>query len=78
VRSKFLLLHFDAHIYGFLFLQGRTLNFDERKDSCEILVRYVKETFHNHNLYALKYFLCDILNFANVIGQVKNYLYYHD
>jgi len=51
-------------------LRGRTLNFDERKDSCETLVRYVKETFHHHNLYAFKYFLCDILNFANVVGQM--------
>lgn len=51
-------------------LRGRTLNVDERKDQCEILVKYFKETFHTHNFYAFKYFLCDILNFVNVIGQM--------
>lgn len=51
-------------------LRGRTLSLDERKDQCEILVKYVKETFHMHNFYAFKYFLCDILNFVNVIGQM--------
>ena len=49
---------------------GRTLNPDERKDQCEVLVKYVRETFHMHNFYAFKYFLCDILNFVNVIGQL--------
>ncbi len=43
---------------------------DERKEQCEILVKYVRDTFHLHNFYAFKYFVCDILNFANVIGQM--------
>ena len=43
---------------------------DERKDSCESLVKYIRETFHLHNFYAFKYFVCDILNFVNVIGQM--------
>ncbi len=51
-------------------LRGRTLSLDERKDKCETLVKYIKETFHLHNFYAFKYFLCDILNFVNVIGQM--------
>jgi hypothetical protein len=51
-------------------LRGRTLSLDERKDQCDILVKYVQETFHMHNFYAFKYFLCDILNFVNVIGQM--------
>jgi len=51
-------------------LRGRTLSVDERKDQCEVLVKYVRETFHMHNFYAFKYFLCDILNFVNVIGQL--------
>ena len=52
------------------FISGRTLNPDERKDQCESLVKYVRETFHMHNFYAFKYFICDILNFVNVIGQL--------
>lgn len=51
-------------------LRGRTLTLEERKDQCELLVKYVRETFHMHNFYAFKYFLCDILNFVNVIGQM--------
>jgi hypothetical protein len=51
-------------------LRGRTLCLEERKESCETLVRYMKDTFHMHNFYAIKYFLCDILNFVNVIGQM--------
>jgi hypothetical protein len=51
-------------------LRGRTLNLEERKESCETLVKYMKDTFHMHNFYAIKYFVCDILNFVNVIGQM--------
>ena len=51
-------------------VSGRTLNVDERKDGCERLVKYVRETFHMHNFYAFKYFICDILNFVNVVGQL--------
>jgi hypothetical protein len=51
-------------------LRGRTLSLDERKEQCEILVKYIRETFHMHNFYAFKYFLCDVLNFVNVIGQM--------
>ncbi len=49
---------------------GRTLCLDERKEQCDTLVRYMKDTFHTHNFYAIKYFVCDILNFVNVIGQM--------
>ena len=51
-------------------LRGRTLRIEDRADKCTELVRYISETFHTHNTYAVKYFLCDILNFVNVIGQM--------
>lgn len=51
-------------------LLGRTLKIEDRSDKCTDLVRYVQETFHTHNIYAVKYFLCDILNLINVIGQM--------
>lgn len=51
-------------------LRGRTLSLDERKEQCETLVKYMKDTFHMHNFYAIKYFVCDLLNFINVIGQM--------
>ena len=53
-----------------IIFQGRTLDIKDRSDKCSELVRYVTETFHNHNAYALKYFICDLLNFINVIGQM--------
>ena len=51
-------------------LRGRTLNLEQRKDQCEKLVKYVKETFHMNNTYAIVYFVCDILNFINTVGQM--------
>lgn len=51
-------------------LRGRTLSLDERKDQCEVLVKYVKETMHMNNWYAGFFFACDWLNFVNVIGQM--------
>ena len=51
-------------------LLGRTLLIEERADKCSEVVRYVTETFHTHNVYAIKYFVCDLLNFVNVIGQM--------
>ena len=33
-------------------------------------MKYIRETFHLHNFYAFKYFVCDLLNFVNVIGQM--------
>ena len=51
-------------------LRGRTLSLDQRKDQCELLVKYIKETFHKNNWYALVFFLCDLMNFANVIFQM--------
>jgi len=37
---------------------------------CSFLVQYTIDTFHTHNMYLLKYFLCDALNLVNVIGQM--------
>ena len=51
-------------------LRGRTLNLDQRRDQCETLVKYVKETFHQNQTYAVVYFVCDVLNFINVVGQM--------
>lgn len=51
-------------------LLGRTLKIEDRSDKCSELVRYVVETFHTHNLYAIKYFICLFLNFVNVLCQM--------
>ncbi len=52
-------------------MSGCTLNIKEKAEQCEVLVKYMRETFHTHNFYAFKYFLCDILNLINVIMQVS-------
>ena len=40
---------------------------NERK---KLLVDYFTSNMHNHNFYALRFFLCELLNFVNVIGQI--------
>jgi hypothetical protein len=34
------------------------------------LAKYVEETFNTNNFYAFKFFVCDILNVVNVVGQM--------
>nr|CAD7201159.1 unnamed protein product [Timema douglasi] len=43
---------------------------DERKDKQTRLVQYIIDTMHLHNMYAAGYFLCEALNFVNVIGNI--------
>lgn len=35
-----------------------------------VAVEYFTRYFHHHNIYAFQFFFCEILNFANVIGQI--------
>lgn len=51
-------------------LRGKTFDKEGRRDACENLVKYLWETRGLHNSYALKYYMCDVLNFVNVIGQM--------
>lgn len=52
-------------------VRGKTiLESDQRRDACDNLINYLWETRGTHNGYAVKYFLCDLLNFVNVIGQI--------
>jgi len=51
-------------------LRGKTLSRDDKRDACDNLINYLWETRGMHNAYAFKYFLCDVLNFVNVIGQM--------
>nr|CAD7460975.1 unnamed protein product [Timema tahoe] len=41
---------------------------DERKDKQTRLVQYIIDTMHLHNMYAAGYFLCEALNFVNVVS----------
>lgn len=40
---------------------------DERK---KILVDYFDENINRHNFYAFRFFICEALNFINVVGQI--------
>eukprot|EP00095_Tigriopus_kingsejongensis_P005712 maker-scaffold459_size165548-snap-gene-0.21 protein:Tk05712 transcript:maker-scaffold459_size165548-snap-gene-0.21-mRNA-1 annotation:"innexin inx2" len=43
---------------------------DTKKDRIKLLVDYFSYNRNNHEFYALKFFLCEFLNFVNVFGQI--------
>lgn len=43
---------------------------DAKADQVNLIVRYFRLHRGSHGLYALKYFLCEILNFVNCIAQI--------
>jgi len=44
---------------------------DETKNERKaLLVDYFSANLHNHNFYAIRFFICEILNFVNVVGQI--------
>merc|ERR1712179_50991 len=51
-------------------LLGRTLQEEQRVGKCSELAKYLAQTFTEHNAHALKYVVCEILNFVNVLFQL--------
>ena len=43
---------------------------DAKEDRKRILVDYFTTNRHNHEFYAFRFFLCELLNFVNVLGQI--------
>lgn len=41
---------------------------EEREHRQSRLVQYLYETMHMHNTYAFGYFMCEALNFVNVVS----------
>ena len=41
-----------------------------KNDRKKLLVEYLMSNMHNHTMYALKFFFCEVLNFVNVVGQI--------
>ena len=39
-------------------------------DRIQILIDYFTDTRHNNNSYTFRFFLCELLNFINVVGQI--------
>jgi len=43
---------------------------DTKNERKKLLVDYFAANLHNHNFYAIRFFLCEVLNFINVVGQI--------
>jgi len=43
---------------------------DSKRERKSLLVNYFTVNLHNHNFYAFRFFLCEVLNFANVLFQI--------
>ena len=43
---------------------------EESKHCLELVVDYFTANMHTHNFYAITFFLCEILNFVNVVAQI--------
>lgn len=44
---------------------------ENRRDKVSRLVTYIMDTLHMHNFYASGYFICEALNFANVVSKLN-------
>jgi len=51
-------------------LQEPIISAEGKKNQVDNIVRYWSLNRGAHGLYALRFFLCEILNFANVLGQI--------
>lgn len=51
-------------------LKSPILDEDYRKKKQDILTNYFVSNFHSHNMYFAQFMLCEMLNLANVIGQI--------
>ncbi|KAG6460032.1 innexin inx3 [Manduca sexta] len=43
---------------------------DDKSNRQSRLVQYLYDTLHMHNTYSFGYFLCEVLNFVNVVGNI--------
>ncbi|XP_075970824.1 innexin 3 [Anticarsia gemmatalis] len=43
---------------------------DDKNNRLNRLVQYLVDTRHMHNTYSFGYFFCEVLNFANVVGNI--------
>ncbi|KAK3854893.1 hypothetical protein Pcinc_038673 [Petrolisthes cinctipes] len=43
---------------------------EAKKQRKDLLVSFFILNFHRNNYYAIKYFVCELLNFVNVVGQI--------
>ncbi|EEB14301.1 Innexin inx2, putative [Pediculus humanus corporis] len=43
---------------------------DNKNDRKKLLIEYFVTNLHTQNFYAFRFFLCEVLNFVNVVGQI--------
>merc|ERR1719348_84599 len=46
------------------------INKDERSEKIGTIVKYFRENRGGHTFYFLRFLMCEVLNFVNVIGQM--------
>ncbi|XP_049942006.1 innexin inx2-like [Schistocerca serialis cubense] len=51
-------------------LHSPVVSEQHKNEQKKLLVEYFSTTLHTHNFYAYRYFLCEGLNFINVLGQI--------
>lgn len=51
-------------------LSNPILTKEKRDEKVKMLTQYLYDHLNQHNVYALQFFLCEFLNFVNVIGQI--------
>lgn len=59
------------HISNLLMgLNKPVMKSDDRDENCRLLASYFKDNWHRHNGYGFRFFVCECLNFVNVVGQI--------
>jgi hypothetical protein len=51
-------------------LNGPLVSEDVKADRKKVLVDYIESNLNAHNSYAVRFFICEVLNFINVVGQM--------
>ena len=51
-------------------LNNPVIGEEKEKEFLKLLVDYFTANMHSHNFYAITFFLCEILNFVNVVAQI--------
>lgn len=51
-------------------LNSSIVNMEYAGDKMKIISKYFEDNFWRHNSYAWRFFICEILNFSNVFGQI--------
>lgn len=54
------------------------VNEECKEDRKKILISYFQENLRRHNFYAFRFFICEALNFVNVVGQIYFMDYFLD